>query len=73
LSRQGLQAAPQRRARPASVSFLQLMSEGSNDQIATEACRRVGAMHLPPGQPEIARRPIDQFGNFDFNLPAQLS
>src|SRR6516225_3306754 len=33
----GLQAAPQRPARPAIGALLQLMSEGSDQQIATEA------------------------------------
>src|SRR5215472_11967771 len=33
----GLQTAPQRRARPAMGALLQLMSEGSDQQIATKA------------------------------------
>jgi hypothetical protein len=45
-------------------SFLQVISEGSNDQIATEAGRRFGAMQLPPGKPQIVRRLIEEFGNF---------
>ena len=40
-SGQGLQAAPQCPARPAGSTLLQLMSEGSDQQIATEPLRRL--------------------------------
>src|SRR5215472_4568647 len=60
---QALQAAPQRCAGAAFSSLLQLMSKGSDHQIATETRRWSGAMQLPPGKPQIRRRPIDQPGN----------
>src|SRR5215472_2985032 len=49
----GLQTAPQRPARPAMAVPLQLMSEGSDQQIATEAQRWVSAMQLLPRNPQI--------------------
>ena len=67
LCRQALQAAPQRPARLAIASLLQLMREGSDDQIATEAWRWLGAMQLAPPHPQILRGAIDQFGNFAFD------
>jgi hypothetical protein len=42
---------------------LQLIGEGSDQQIATEPLRRSGAMQLPPSKPQFARRSIRQFGN----------
>ena len=59
-SGQGLKAAPQCRARPASGTLLQLMGEGSDQQIATEHLRRAGAMQLPPCKPQFSRRAIEQ-------------
>ena len=68
LSGQALQAAPQRPARPAMGSLLQLIGEGSDQQIATEPERRSGAMQLPPGKPQFVRRPIHQFGDLAVDL-----
>jgi hypothetical protein len=44
------------------------MSERSDQQIATEAWRWIGAMQLAPGQPQIGRRAVDQFGDFAFDV-----
>src|SRR5215472_12086320 len=68
LSVQALHAPPQRVARPGIDLLLQLMGEGSDHQIATEAKRRSSAMQLAPGNPQILRRPIDQFGNLLLDL-----
>jgi len=74
LSGQGLQATLQRPACPATGALLELIGEGSHQQIATEALRRFAAMQLTPGKPQVARRPIDQFGYFAFDLgQARLS
>ena len=48
-----LQAAPQHPARPAIGALLQVIGEGSDQQIATEAQRRVSAMQPAPSQPQI--------------------
>ena len=61
-SGEGLQPAPQSPARPAMDPLLQLIGEGSDQQIATEPLRRSSAMQLPPGKPQFVRRPIRQFG-----------
>jgi len=58
-----LKAAPQCPAQPASGTLLQLMDEGSDQQIATEPFRRPGAMQLAPGQPQFGCRANPQFGN----------
>ena len=42
---------------------MQLIGEGSDQQIATEPQRRSGAIQLPPGKPQFVRRPIHQFGD----------
>jgi len=55
-------------ARAAMGSLLQLIGEGSDQQIATEPLRRSGAMQLPPGKPQFVRRPIRQFGNLPVHL-----
>src|SRR6516225_5092070 len=47
LSGQSLQASLQRPARPTMGLLLQLIGEGSDQQIATEPLRRSGAMQLP--------------------------
>ena len=74
LSCEGLEASPQRSARTAVGALLQLMGEGSDQQIATEAQRRSGAMQFAPGKPQIVCRPIDQCSNFDVNRgPTRLS
>jgi len=70
LSGQALQAAPQRWARAAFGLLLSLMSEGSDQQIATETRRWSGPMQLPPGEPQILRRSIDEPGNVAFELGA---
>ena len=49
-------------------ALLQLIGEPSDDQIATEAQRRSGAMQCPPGKPQLLGRAIDQPGNFTINL-----
>src|SRR6516164_5697526 len=58
LSGQGLKAAVQRPARPASSTLLQLMGKGSDQQIATETLRRASVMKLPPCKLQFLRRPI---------------
>jgi len=70
LCSKGLQSAPQRWARAAFSSLLQLMSEGSDHQIPTETRRWSGAMQLPPGKLQILRRSIDEPGNVAFELGA---
>src|SRR5215831_6329075 len=67
-SGQGLKAPPQCPVRPASSTLLQLMSEGADQQIATEPLRRAGAMQLAPCKPQFLRRPIEQFGNLTVDL-----
>jgi hypothetical protein len=55
-------------------SLMQLTGEGSDQEIATEAHWRFGAMQSAPSQPQIVSRLIHQFGNFDFDLgQARLS
>jgi hypothetical protein len=44
-------------------SFLNLMSQGSDDQIATEPDGWIGAIELQPSKPQIGRRLINQSGN----------
>src|ERR1700746_38400 len=51
LSGQTLQAAPQCPAGSAIALLLQLMNEGSDQQIATEPLRRCNTMQLAPGTP----------------------
>src|SRR5215472_5380592 len=70
LSGQAPQAAPQRWAAAAFDPLLQLMSEGSDQQIAAETRGWSGAMQLPPGQPQLLRRSIDQTGKLAFELGA---
>src|SRR5215471_20025246 len=65
---QGLYAAPPCPARPASSTLLQLMGEGSDQQIATEPLRRARAMQLAPCKPQFLRRAIEQFGNLTVDL-----
>jgi len=55
-------------ARAAMGSLLQLIGEGSDQQIATEPPRRSGAMQLPPGKSQFVRRPIHQLGNLPVHL-----
>jgi hypothetical protein len=63
-----LQAAPQRPACPATGVLLQLIGEGSDQQIATEAERRSGAMQLAPSKPQFVCRPIHELGNLAVDL-----
>ena len=65
---QRVQAAPQSPARPAKSTFLQLMDERSDQQIATESLRRAGAMQLPPRQPQFGCGAIEQLGNLMVDL-----
>jgi hypothetical protein len=53
LSGQGPEASPQRGARTAMGALLQLIGEGSDQQIATEAQRWPGAMQIARGKPQI--------------------
>jgi hypothetical protein len=48
--------------------LLQLIGEGSDQQIATEPLRRSGAVQLPPGNPQFVRRSIRQFGDLPVHL-----
>src|SRR6201997_5689905 len=61
LSGQTLPAALQCPAGSAIALLLQLVSEGSDQQIATEPLRRCNTMQLAPGTPQIVRRPMQQF------------
>ena len=67
-SGQGLQAVPQCPARPAGSTLLELMDEGSDQQVATEPLRRAGAMQLPPDKPQFGYRPIEQLANLAVEL-----
>jgi len=67
-SGQSLQAAPQSPAGSAIALLLQLLSEGSDQQIATEPLWRSGTMQLAPGKTQFVRRPIRQFGNLAVDL-----
>ena len=58
LSGQRLQAAPQGPADSATAPLLQLVSEGSDQQIATNPKGRFGAMQLAPGKPQLLCRSI---------------
>jgi hypothetical protein len=49
-------------------ALLQLVGKGSDQQIATEARKRLSAMRLTPGNPQIVRRQSDQFGYLAFDL-----
>jgi hypothetical protein len=68
LSGQSLQAALQCPAVSAIALLLQLMNEGSDQQIATEPLRRFGAMQLAPPKAQFLRRPMRQFGNLAVDL-----
>jgi hypothetical protein len=73
LGGEGLQAAPQRSAHAAMGALLQLIGEGSDEQIATESQGRSGTMQLAPGKPQIVRRLIRQSGNLEFDVPVSRS
>ena len=59
LSGQSLQAALQCPAGSAIALLLQLVNEGSDQQIATNSKRRFGAMQLAPGEPQLLCRSIE--------------
>ena len=44
------------------------MGEGADQQIATEALWRSGAMQFAPRKPQLLRRAIEQFGNLTVDL-----
>ena len=48
--------------------LLQFIGKGSDQQIATEAQRRVGAVKLTPGKPQLRCRSIGQAGDFGFDI-----
>ena len=48
--------------------FLQFIGKGSDQQIATEAQRRVSAVKLTPGKPQLRCRSIEQAGDFGFDI-----
>src|ERR1700752_2027331 len=63
LSGQSLQAALQCPAGSAIALLLELMNEGSDQQIATEPLWRFGTMQLAPGKTQFVRRPMRQSGD----------
>src|SRR5215468_4821513 len=67
-SGQGLKAPLQCAVRPASSTLLQLMSEGADQQIATEPLRRAGAIQFAPCQPQFLRRAIEQIDKMTVDL-----
>src|SRR5215471_8874528 len=67
-SGQGLKAAPQCPVRPASSALLQLMGEGTDQQIATEPPWRAGAMQFAPCKPQFLRRAIEQIDKMAVDL-----
>jgi CO/xanthine dehydrogenase Mo-binding subunit len=55
-------------------SLLQIIGKGSDQQVAAETHRRARAMQLAPDKPQFLCRPIEQPGEFDFDLDqARLS
>jgi hypothetical protein len=50
------------------TALLQTIGKGSDQQIATEAQRRFGAMQFAPCHPQFACRSIEQAGNFGFDI-----
>jgi len=64
LSGQSLQAALQCPAGSAIALLLELMNEGSDQQIAAEPLGWFDTMQLAPGKAQIVRRPMQQFGNW---------
>ena len=67
-SGQTVQAAPQSPAGSAIALLLLLVSEGSDQQIATEPLWRFGMMQLAPGKAQFVRRPMRQFGDLAVDL-----
>src|ERR1700758_941147 len=68
LSGQSLQAAPHCPAGSAIALLLELMNEGSDQQIATEPLGWFDTMQSAPGKAQIVRRPMHQFGNLAVDL-----
>jgi hypothetical protein len=68
LSSQSLQAAPQCPAGSTIALLLELMNEGSDQQIATEPLGWLDTMQSAPGKAQIVRRPMQQFGNLAVEL-----
>src|ERR1700752_4298285 len=68
LSGQSLQAAPQCPAGSAIALLLELMNEGSDQQIATEPLGWFDTMQSSPGKAQIVRRPMQQVVNLAVNL-----
>src|SRR5690242_17280475 len=67
-SGQSLQAAPQCPAGSAIALLLQLVGEGSDQQIAAEPLGRCDTMQLAPGKAQFVRRPMRQFGDLAVDL-----
>jgi len=65
---QSLQAALQSPAGSAIALLLELMNEGSDQQIATEPLGWFDTMQSAPGKAQIVRRPMQQFGNLAVDL-----
>jgi hypothetical protein len=68
LSGQSLQAALQCPAGSAVTLLLELMGEGSDQQIATEPLGRFDTMQSAPHNAQIVRRSMQQFGNLAVDL-----
>jgi hypothetical protein len=68
LSGQSLQAALQCPAGSAIALLLELMNEGSDQQIATEPLGWFDTMQSAPGKAQIVRRPMQQSGNLPVDL-----
>jgi hypothetical protein len=55
-------------------TLLQIIGKGSDEQVTAETDRRARAMQLAPDQPQLLCRPIEQPGEFGFDLgQARLS
>jgi hypothetical protein len=55
-------------------TLLQIIGNGSDEQVAAETHRRSRAMQLAPDKPQLLCRPIEQPGDFGFGLEqARLS
>ena len=65
---QALQTAPECGARAAMGTLLQIIGKGSDEQVAAETHRRSRAMQLAPDKPQLVCRPIEQPGDFGFDL-----
>ena len=56
---EGLQSAVQRAVGAAMGALLQIIGKASDQQIATHPKRRLGAMQLAPGQPQLLCRSVN--------------